>query len=126
MKSLDELKEIREKAIKRLDIRRLGENDDIKIMVGMGTCGIAAGARETLRSIIDSINEHDLKNVYAVQVGCMGQCHAEPLVQVNIPGKKPVLYGKVTAERVNEIVNNHVINGQVVEGLVIEGSLHEN
>ncbi|SCY84087.1 (2Fe-2S) ferredoxin domain-containing protein [Alkaliphilus peptidifermentans] len=126
MKSLEELKEIREKAQKKIDLRKLGDKDDIKIMVGMGTCGIAAGARGTMESLLEEINKNSIENAYVVQVGCMGQCHCEPLVQVNYPNKEPVLYGNVTSEKASEIIKQHILEGKVVEALVIEGSVHKN
>lgn len=125
MKSLEELKEIREKAKKRINIRSGGEVEEVRILVGMGTCGISSGARETLNSILDEVNERDLKGVYVTQVGCDGNCHAEPIVQVKIPQQEPVLYGKVTPAKGKEIIEKHIIKGEVLQDLIIGRAFHE-
>ncbi|GAB6088007.1 (2Fe-2S) ferredoxin domain-containing protein [Alkaliphilus crotonatoxidans] len=122
MKSLEELKEIRERALKKINVRQLGEQDDIKVMVGMGTCGIAQGARQTLQALIEAISDFKLENVYVVQVGCMGQCYAEPQVQIEVPGKEPVVYGRVTAQKAKEIVERHLVKGEILEELTVEAN----
>jgi NADP-reducing hydrogenase subunit HndB len=86
-----------------------------KMMVGMATCGIAAGARETLTAILDEIESKGLKNIRVVQVGCMGYCHSEPTVQVNIPGQEPVLYGNVNPKVAKDIIEKHIGNGELLD-----------
>ncbi len=125
MKSLEELKEIRERAIQKINVRQMGNGDDTKIMVGMGTCGIAQGARQTLQALVDAISDFNLHNVYVVQVGCMGQCYAEPQVQIDTPGKETVVYGRVTPEKAREIVERHLIKGEVLQELRVEGIAHQ-
>jgi (2Fe-2S) ferredoxin len=86
----------------------------------MATCGIASGSRETINAIIDEIRKQNLDNVAVVQTGCMGYCYAEPIVEVKLPNKEPVLYGKINAHKGREIVSSHVMNGQIVSDWVIE------
>ncbi|MCT4633345.1 MAG: (2Fe-2S) ferredoxin domain-containing protein [Firmicutes bacterium] len=121
VKSLDELKKIREESLRKVNLRETGENagETIELLVGMATCGIAAGARETLSALIDEISKKDLDNVKVVQVGCLGYCHSEPTVQVNIPGKEPILYGNVDMEKAREIIEKHVIGGNLLEDSIL-------
>lgn len=117
IKSLEELKKIRDNSIKKVNLRETGEGgeDIVEMMVGMATCGIAAGARETLNAILDEIEAKGLKNIRVVQVGCMGYCHSEPTVQVNIPGHEPVLYGNVDATVAKNIIEKHIGNGELLD-----------
>jgi len=117
IKSLEELKKIREESIKKVNLRESGENaeDIIEILIGMATCGIAAGARETLNAFLDEIDKRNLKNIRVIQVGCMGYCHSEPTVQVNIPGNAPVLYGNVDEKMTIEIIEKHILNGELLD-----------
>lgn len=117
IKSLDELMKIRKEHEDNVSLR--DNNKQIKLLVGMATCGIASGARETLNELIKEIKANDIKNVKVVQVGCMGYCHSEPTVQVNIPGEDPILYGPVTTDRVKELIEKHIINHEIIEELVI-------
>lgn len=122
VKSLEELKKIREESIERVNLREHGETseDRIEILVGMATCGISSGARETLNALVEEIKKEKLDNVKVIPVGCIGYCHSEPTVQVNIAGKKPVLYGNVKgAKRVHQIVEKHIKGGEPVEDLVL-------
>lgn len=121
IKSLDELKKIRESSTDRVNLRDSGEEiqGKIQILVGMATCGISSGARETLNTFVDTINKEKLDNVKVIPVGCIGYCHSEPTVQVNIPGKEPVLYGNVKKDKVQEIVDHHIKNGKKVEKLAL-------
>ncbi|NLT93984.1 MAG: (2Fe-2S) ferredoxin domain-containing protein [Clostridia bacterium] len=117
MKSLDELKAIRDKAKAELSIR---DKDYLaKIEVAMSTCGITAGAREVLNTILDEIKVRNLQNVHVSQVGCPGLCFYEPLVTVIKPDQTKYVYGKVTPERVRKIISSHVINDQPVKEWLI-------
>jgi len=114
MKSLEELKAIRDKARKDINLR--GDNsDDIRIVVGMATCGIAAGARPVLDEFVSEINRRNLNNVTVTQTGCIGVCQFEPVVEVYVPGKEKVTYVKMSAEKVAQIVTEHIVNGRVVD-----------
>ncbi|MFZ5354364.1 MAG: (2Fe-2S) ferredoxin domain-containing protein [Bacillota bacterium] len=120
IKSLDELKALRDKLKGNIDVREAGEaENNIKIIVGMATCGIAAGARDTMLAMLDEINRQEIKNVTVVQSGCMGSCYAEPTVEVRVPGQEPILYGNVNAEKGREIIGKHVKNGELVQNLII-------
>lgn len=123
IKSLDELKAIRDKYKSSVEMRgNIDEKDNIRIAVGMATCGIASGSRETINAIVDEVRKQELNNVSVVQTGCLGYCYAEPVVEIRTPGKEPVLYGNVDSQRAREIVNKHIKNGEVVADLVIERS----
>lgn len=117
MKSLDELAKIRERA---QEMTRLRESQGgVRIVVGMGTCGIAAGARDTLHALMDELAKRNRQDVSITQTGCIGLCEQEPLVDVEIAGQPKVTYGRVDAEKARQIVAKHVINGQIVGEWVI-------
>lgn len=121
IKSLDELKKIREAQQNKVNLRETGNQTEgvIEVMVGLATCGIAAGARETMNAMVDEINKQGLANVKVVRVGCMGYCHSEPIVQVNVPGMEPVVYGNVDEAKGREIVNKHLKNKEMLEDSVM-------
>ncbi len=121
IKSLDELKKIREEHMKKVELRETGqvEGDMIEILVGMATCGIAAGARETLSAILDEVEKKSLKNVRVVQVGCMGYCHSEPTVQVNKPGAEPVLYGNIDSASVHDLFEKHIEGDELLDDHIL-------
>ena len=113
MKSLAELQAIRDKAKAELNLRK--ENPDaIRVLVGMATCGIAAGARPVLNAFTEEIAKRGLSNVTVTQTGCIGICQFEPVVEVEVPGQEKVTYVKMTAEKVARIVNDHIVNGNIV------------
>lgn len=120
IKSIEELKALREKLKGSIDVRNAGEAEgNIKVIVGMATCGIAAGARETLMAMMEEATALKIENMTIVQSGCMGACYAEPTVEVRVPGQEPILYGNVTAEKGKEIVQKHVKDGELVQNLII-------
>ncbi len=119
IKSLDELMNIRKKHEENVSLRDNDNSSQTKLLVGMATCGIASGARETLNELLKEIKAQGLDNVKVVQVGCLGYCHSEPTVEVNIPGQDPILYGPVTVDRVKELVDRHIVNHEIIEELVI-------
>lgn len=122
IKSLDELKKIREEYQNKVSLRQTSENteDKIEILIGMATCGISSGARETLNSFVEELGKQNLSNAKVVTVGCIGYCHSEPTVQVNMPGQKPVLYGNVKKDKVHDIVEKHIKGGNPVDNLVLK------
>ncbi|MGB7605905.1 MAG: (2Fe-2S) ferredoxin domain-containing protein [Lutisporaceae bacterium] len=123
IKSLDELKALRDKYISSVEMRsNADEVNKIRIAVGMATCGIASGSRETINAIVDEVRILGLSNVSVVQTGCLGYCYAEPVVEIRMPDKEPVLYGNVDSKKAREIVNKHIKNGEVITDLVIERS----
>lgn len=122
IKSLEELKKIREKSLNKVQLREHGEveGEEIEVLVGMSTCGISSGARETLSTFIDVISKEGLENIKVIPVGCIGYCHSEPTVQINIPGQKPVLYGNVKGDKASRIIDSHIKNDQKLEELVLK------
>jgi NADP-reducing hydrogenase subunit HndB len=118
MKSLDELKAIREKLKNDINLRNESEGN-IKVIVGMATCGIAAGARTTFNAMADKVRELGIENITFVTAGCMGSCFAEPTVEVQVPGQEAILYGYVDAAAGVQIVEKHLKNGELVQNLII-------
>ena len=118
MKSLAELKAIREKARDSVVMRKENPNN-IRVVVGMATCGIAAGARPVLQAFVEEVSKRGLDNVLVTQTGCIGLCRLEPIVEVYVPGQEKVTYVKMTAEKVAKVVANHLVNGVVVDEYAI-------
>lgn len=113
VKSLEELKAIRDRMQKQVGLRESDENT-IRVVVGMATCGIAAGARPVLLAFMDEVNKRGLLDVTVAQTGCIGMCRLEPIVEVSVPGKEKVTYVKVNPDMVPRIVAEHVVNGNPV------------
>ena len=118
MKSLAELQAIRDKARGKVPLRE-GQDDAIRVLVGMATCGIAAGARPVLTTIVDEVAKRGLQNVMVTQTGCIGICQFEPVVEVVEPGKDKITYVKMTPEKAVRMVNDHLVNGNVVTEFTI-------
>lgn len=113
MKSLEELKALREQMRSQINLRQ--ENGDaVRVVVGMATCGIAAGARPVLNTMMDEISKRGLKNVQIAQTGCIGVCRLEPIVEIYEPNQEKVTYVKMDAERAKRVVLEHLVNHQVV------------
>jgi len=119
MKSLEELKAIREKMQKQVGIRS-EEEGNTRVVVGMATCGIASGARPVLGAFFDLVQQKNLANVTVTQTGCIGLCQYEPIVEVLEPGKDKVTYVKMTAEKATEVVASHLERGVVVGKYTID------
>lgn len=115
LKSLDDLRQLRDQAQKDIRTRM---DTGTTIIVGMGTCGIAAGARETMRAIIDELQKRQIE-AHITTVGCIGMCVLEPLVDIEQAGQPRVTYGNLTADKVPELVEQHLIKGQVVTPWVV-------
>ncbi len=113
MKSLAELQAIRDKARGAVNIRENAEAQT-RILVGMATCGIAAGAKPVLNAFVEEVAKRELQDVMVTQTGCIGICQYEPVVEVVTPGKEKVTYVKMTAEKALRVVNDHIVNGNVV------------
>ena len=118
MKSLAELQEIRNKAINQVNLRKDRE-DGIRVVVGMATCGIAAGARPVLSAFLQEVEKRNLSNVTVTQTGCIGMCRLEPIVEVYVPGQEKVTYVKMTEEKAARVVAEHIINNQPVAEFTI-------
>ena len=118
MKSLEELKAIREKMKAQMS-NRTEDGDQIRVVVGMATCGIAAGARPVLNEFVRQVREAGLERVTVTQTGCIGVCRLEPIVEVYVPGQEKVTYVKMTPDKVGAIVEEHLKNGRMVEQYTI-------
>jgi len=124
MKTLQELEEIRKRTLDRVNQRK--DRTTTRIVVGMATCGIAAGARPVLLAIMEEIEKLGLTDVVVAQTGCIGLCKMEPIVEVIKPGEEKVTYVKMDAEKARRIVREHVKDGKVVEEYtmhVIQGKI---
>ena len=118
MKSLEELKAIRDKMKNTVNIRE-ENSDNIRVVVGMATCGIAAGARPVMLKFMEEINKREMSNVTVSQTGCIGMCRLEPMVDVYMPGKEKVTYVHMTPEKVGRVVAEHIVNGRPVTEFTI-------
>ena len=118
MKSLEELKAIREKMQSQVVLRTESEAET-RVVVGMATCGIAAGARPVLVALSNAVNEKGLEGVSVTQTGCIGLCQYEPIVEIIQPNKDKVTYIRMTPEKALEVVDQHLVRGQVVEEYTI-------
>ena len=91
-----------------------------QIIIGMGTCGIAAGAKDTLNALVAAVAAHNLGHVLVSQTGCMGLCHSEPTVEVAVPGMPRVIYGQVKAEQAAQIIEQHVVGKRLLDGHILD------
>ena len=118
MKSLAELKAIRDKTRASVTLRENAEAGT-RVVVGMATCGIAAGARPVLNAFVEEVAKRGLQDVMVTQTGCIGICQYEPVVEVVTPGQEKVTYVKMTPEKAVRVVNDHLVNGNVVSEYTI-------
>ena len=114
MKTLEELMALRDQAKQKMTVREDTGDDAIRIVVGMATCGIAAGARPVLNALVEEVAKRNLKGVTVAQTGCIGMCQYEPIVEVMQPGKEKVTYVKMTAEKAIQVINDHIVNGKPI------------
>ncbi len=120
MKTLEELNAIRDKMKHKVGLRQ--EDDTVtRVVVGMATCGIAAGARPVLTAFAETVNEKGISDkVMVAQTGCIGMCMYEPIVEIMEPGKEKVTYVHMTPEKAKTVVDQHLIRGQIVEEYTIK------
>lgn len=112
MKSLEELRKIKEETLKKVDLRK--QREGTRIVVGMATCGISAGARPVLMALLEEVKNRNLSDVTVTQTGCIGVCRLEPIVEVYRPGEEKVTYVEMTPEKAKRIIAEHIVNGKVV------------
>lgn len=119
IKSLDDLRKMKEKLQSSVHLRENGERCDqlVQIRVAMATCGIAAGGKEVYGALLDQLDRRNIEAV-VTQTGCMGYCYAEPTIEVTLPGSDPVVFGEVTTEKAAEIVDRYVANGELLPGII--------
>ena len=122
MKTLEELKAIRDRMQSQVNFRSEDSNQT-RVVVGMATCGIASGARPVLTTLSDAVLSKHLDNVAVTQTGCIGLCQYEPIVEVLEPGKDKVTYVKMTPEKALDVVEQHLVRGQVVKEYTINNTL---
>ena len=118
MKSLAELRALREKMLSQTDNRSVAGEGETVIKVGMATCGIAAGARPVLDALLDEAEKRHLHNVSISQTGCIGMCRLEPIVEVFKDGQK-YTYVHMTADKARKVISEHVVNGNAVKEYLI-------
>ena len=118
MKSLAELAAIRAKMIDQVNMRK-DDNIDTRIVVGMATCGIAAGARPVMLGFIEELKKRGIDNVTVAQTGCVGMCRLEPMVEVYVKGQEKVTYVHMTPDKVARVVGEHIVNGKPVDEFTI-------
>ncbi len=114
MKTLQELEAIRQRTLERISLRKEDKEEAVRVVIGMATCGIAAGARPVLTTFMEEIDRRHLRNVTVAQTGCIGMCRLEPMVDVYTPDGQKVTYVLVNPEKVRMIVADHIVNGHPV------------
>ena len=119
MKSMAELEAIRKATLERINLRKEDKGETTRVVIGMATCGIAAGARPVMLAFMDEIQKRHLEHVTVSQTGCIGMCRLEPMVDVILPGKEKVTYVHVKPEMVSRIVAEHIVNGRPVDEYTI-------
>ncbi len=120
MKSIADIKAIRDKMQSQIFVRdNTDENSEIRIVVGMATCGISAGARPVFNALVDEVAKRNLKNVKVTRSGCIGMCKLEPIVEVFVPGQEKVTYVHMDAEKAKNVVASHIVNGNAVKEYMI-------
>ena len=117
--TLEELRKMRGEKQKAMEMRD-SSNKDVQVIVGMGTCGIAAGAKETFDAFIEQLMARGMTDVLVSQTGCMGFCQHEPTIEVTVPGMEPTVYGDVKGAAVEQIINTHLVGKTVLKDLVLE------
>ena len=118
MKSLAELAAIRKRMLEQVNLRK-DDNIDTRIVVGMATCGIAAGARPVMLEFVEELKRRGIENVTVAQTGCIGMCRLEPMVEVYVKDQEKVTYVHMTPDKVAKVVTEHIINGRPVDEYTI-------
>jgi len=119
VKTIKELEEIRNRTLERINIRK--EREGTRVVVGMATCGISAGARPVLKALVEEVSKRGLRDVIVSQTGCIGICEYEPVLEVYRPGEDKVTYVKMNPDKAVRVVTEHIVNGKVVTEYTIGG-----
>jgi NADP-reducing hydrogenase subunit HndB len=119
IKSLDDLRKMKQSLKSDISIREKSDKAEemVRVRVAMATCGIAAGAREVMNTLLRKVEEDSLP-VVVTQGGCMGYCYAEPTIEVAVPGKDPVVFSHVDSARALEIVDKYIVKGELIDGII--------
>ncbi len=118
IKSLEDLERIKEEGLRDLSGRQSKKRG--RITVAMGTCGISAGAKDTLKALVDELDRDGIEDVAVIQSGCMGLCEVEPTVEVQMGDQDPVIYGHVDSEQAKRIVKEHVMGGKILGDILVK------
>jgi len=119
IKSLTDLKRIRDEKQSGLQTREKGELAEnlVQVKVAMATCGIASGAKETMEFMMSALEKRGV-DALVTQTGCMGYCYAEPTIEVTLPGEEAVVFGGVTHDKADEIIEKYIKDGELVDGII--------
>ena len=119
VKTLDDLRKMRESLRASLDLREKSNNPEqmVQIKVAMATCGIAAGAKEVMSYFIEALDRERV-DALVTQTGCMGYCYAEPTVEITVPGKEPIVFGRVNKAKVDEIITCYIKHGILLDDII--------
>ena len=119
VKSLNDLKKMREELQAKVTLREKSDHPDklVQVKVSMATCGIASGAKEIMNYFIEEL-DHRAVEAIVTQTGCMGYCHAEPTIEVILPGEESVVFGHVDLKRADEIIEKYIKGGELVDGII--------
>ncbi|MFZ5940004.1 MAG: (2Fe-2S) ferredoxin domain-containing protein [Bacteroidota bacterium] len=119
IESLADLKRIREAQKSGMGLREKGDHPEgrVQVKVAMATCGIAAGAKNTMEFLLDQLEKRGVDAV-VTQTGCMGYCYAEPTIEVTLPGQEPIVFGDVNVEKADEIIEKYIKTGELVDGII--------
>ncbi len=119
IRTLADLKKMRSSLQDEIDLRQQSENPEslVQVKVGMGTCGIVSGAKETISFFNEALRKRNISAV-VTQTGCMGYCHSEPTVEITLPGKEPVVFGNVDPKKADEIIELYIKKGKLVDGII--------
>ena len=118
MKSLAELAAIRARMMDQVNLRK-DDNVDTRVVVGMATCGIAAGARPVMLAFVEELKKRGIENVTVAQTGCVGMCRLEPMVEIYVKDQEKVTYVHMTPDKVARVVGEHIVNGKPVDEYTI-------
>lgn len=119
IKSLADLKKMREEVRSKITLREKSDNPEerVQVKVAMATCGIASGAKEVMEFFIDAFEKRNIDAV-VTQTGCMGYCYAEPTIEVTLPGREPIVFGYVDVNKADEVIEKYIKNGELLEGII--------
>ena len=119
IRSLADLKKIRDEKLSGLQTREKGEDAEnrVQVKVAMATCGIASGAKDTMEFMSDALEKRGIEAL-VTQTGCMGYCYAEPTIEVKLPESEPVVFGGVNLEKADEIIERYIKGGELVDGII--------
>lgn len=119
IKTLADLRKIKDEVQSKIKLRENSDHPEqlVQVKVGMATCGIASGAKETMKYFVDELEQQAIDAV-VTQTGCMGYCYAEPTVEVTLPGKDPVVFGYVNKQKAEEIIDVYIKRGELIDGVI--------